>query len=99
NAADAVKGAFAKSEGDEKTGAQIIMRALEEPLRQLAFNAGLEGSVVVQQVRSAAAGQGLNVETGEVEDLVKAGIIDPTMWTRSALQYTVYISKHNTSRA
>ena len=62
------------------------MRALEEPIRQLAQNAGLEGSVVVNQVRTAPAGQGLNVETGEVEDLVKAGIIDPTMVTRSALQ-------------
>ena len=70
------------------------MRALEEPLRQLAFNAGLEGSVVVQQVRSAAAGQGLNVETGEVEDLVKAGIIDPTMVTRSALQNAASIAKN-----
>src|ERR1041385_6580777 len=59
-------------EGDEKTGAQIIRRALEEPIRQLAENAGLEGSVVVDKVRNAAAGQGLNVDTGEVEDLVKA---------------------------
>src|SRR5438477_12776490 len=71
---------------DERTGAQIIVRALEEPLRQLAYNAGLEGSVVVDKVRRAAEGQGLNVDTNEVEDLVKAGIIDPTMVTRSALQ-------------
>ncbi len=69
---------------DERTGAQIIVRALEEPLRQLAYNAGLEGSVVVDKVRNAAKGQGLNVDTNEVEDLVKAGIIDPTMVTRSA---------------
>ena len=81
-------------EGDEKTGAQIIRRALEEPLRQLAYNAGLEGSVVVNQVRSAAKGQGLNVDTGEVEDLVKAGIIDPTMVTRSALQNAASIGKN-----
>ena len=58
---------------DERTGAQIIVRALEEPLRQLADNAGLEGSVVVNQVRKAPKGQGLNVDTNEVEDLVKAG--------------------------
>jgi chaperonin GroEL len=81
-------------EGDEKTGASIIVRALEEPLRQLASNAGLEGSVVVNQVRSAAKGQGLNVDTGEVEDLVKAGIIDPTMVTRSALQNAASIAKN-----
>ncbi|MDX6438818.1 MAG: chaperonin GroEL, partial [Gaiellaceae bacterium] len=81
-------------EGDEKTGAAIIARALEEPLRQLAYNAGLEGSVVVNQVRSAAKGQGLNVDTGEVEDLVKAGIIDPTMVTRSALQNAASIGKN-----
>ncbi|MDQ3066059.1 MAG: chaperonin GroEL [Actinomycetota bacterium] len=81
-------------EGDEKTGAQIIRRALEEPLRQLAYNAGLEGSVVVNQVKSASKGQGLNVDTGEVEDLVKAGIIDPTMVTRSALQNAASIAKN-----
>jgi chaperonin GroEL len=79
---------------DERTGAAIILRSLEEPLRQLAFNAGLEGSVVVQQVRSAPAGQGLNVESGEVEDLVKSGIIDPTMVTRSALQNAASIAKN-----
>ena len=82
-------------EGDEKTGAQIIARSLEEPLRQLAYNAGLEGSVVVNQVRSAAKGQGLNVDTGEVEDLVKAGIIDPTMVTRSALQNAASIAQEH----
>jgi chaperonin GroEL len=79
---------------DERTGAQIIVRALEEPLRQLAYNAGLEGSVVVNQVRKAAEGQGLNVDTNEVEDLVKAGIIDPTMVTRSALQNAASIAKN-----
>src|SRR5207302_5326778 len=81
-------------EGDEKTGAQIIIRALEEPLRQLATNAGLEGSVVVNQVRKAPKGQGLNVDSGEVEDLVKAGIIDPTMVTRAALQNAASIAKN-----
>ena len=74
-------------------GRAIIVRALEEPLRQLADNAGLEGSVVVNQVRKAAKGHGLNVDTDEFEDLVKAGIIDPTMVTRSALQNAASIGK------
>jgi chaperonin GroEL len=82
------------SDPDERTGAQIIVRALEEPLRQLAYNAGLEGSIVVNNVRKAAKGQGLNVDTNEVEDLVKAGIIDPTMVTRSALQNAASIAKN-----
>jgi chaperonin GroEL len=82
------------ADSDERTGAQIIVRALEEPLRQLAYNAGLEGSVVVNNVRTAAKGQGLNVDTNEVEDLVKAGIIDPTMVTRSALQNAASIAKN-----
>jgi chaperonin GroEL len=93
NAAGSIKlDGFADS--DERTGAQIIVRALEEPLRQLAYNAGLEGSVVVNNVRTAAKGQGLNVDTNEVEDLVKAGIIDPTMVTRSALQNAASIAKN-----
>ncbi len=79
---------------DERTGAQIIVRALEEPLRQLAYNAGLEGSIVVDKVRTATKGQGLNVDTNEIEDLVKAGIIDPTMVTRSALQNAASIAKN-----
>src|SRR5438067_132988 len=79
---------------DARTGASIIVRALEEPLRQLAYNAGLEGSIVANQVRNAAKGQGLNVDTNEVEDLVKAGIIDPTMVTRSALQNAASIAKN-----
>ncbi len=94
NAADSVRGLADTLEGDEKTGAQIILRALEEPLRQLATNAGLEGSVVINTVRSAKPGQGLNVDTGEVEDLVKNGIIDPTMVTRSALQNAASIAKN-----
>ena len=94
NAGDAVKTTLDKLEGDERTGANIIIRALEEPLRQLAYNAGLEGSVVIDKVRSAKKGQGLNVETGEIEDLVKAGIIDPTMVTRSALQNAASIAKN-----
>src|SRR5881396_1854669 len=81
-------------EGDEKTGAAIIARSLEEPIRQLAQNAGLEGSVVVSDIREAEKGQGLNVETGEIEDLFSAGIIDPTMVTRSALQNAASIAKN-----
>ena len=81
-------------EGDERTGAAIIVRALEEPIRQLAYNAGLEGSVVVDKIRTGTKGHGLNVDTGEYEDLVKAGIIDPTMVTRSALQNAASIGKN-----
>jgi chaperonin GroEL len=92
NAIESVK--IDKFEGDEKTGAQIIVRALEEPVRQLADNAGLEGSVVVDKVRQAPKGHGLNVDSGEVEDLVKSGIIDPTMVTRSALQNAASIAKN-----
>jgi chaperonin GroEL len=81
-------------EGDERTGAAIVARSLEEPIRQLADNAGLEGSVVVDQIRKGTKGHGLNVDTGEYEDLVKAGIIDPTMVTRSALQNAASIAKN-----
>jgi len=95
NAADAVKEDLLESlEADERTGAQIIIKSLEEPLRQLATNAGLEGSVIVQQVRTAKPGEGLNVDTGEVTDLLKAGITDPTMVTRSALQNAASIAKN-----
>ena len=81
-------------EGDEKTGASIIARALEEPLRQLANNAGLEGSVVVNEVKVRGGGIGLNVATGKYEDMVAAGIIDPAMVTRSALQNAASIAKN-----
>jgi chaperonin GroEL len=95
NAADAVgPDVLGTLSDDEKTGAQIIFKSLEEPLRQLSHNAGLEGSVVVQQVRGAEKGFGLNVETGEVEDLLKSGIGDPTMVTRSALQNAASIAKN-----
>ncbi len=79
---------------DEKTGARIVLRALEEPLRQLAENAGLEGSVVVNDVRKAKTGQGLNAATNEIVDLVAEGIIDPAMVTRSALQNAASIAKN-----
>jgi chaperonin GroEL len=95
NAADAVRDdVLASLEGDERTGAQIILKSLEEPLRQLAANAGLEGSVIVQQVRGAKAGWGINIETGNLEDLLKSGIGDPTMVTRSALQNAASIAKN-----
>jgi chaperonin GroEL len=81
-------------EGDERTGASIVARALEEPIRQLADNAGLEGSVVVDTIHRGTKGHGLNVETGEYQDLVKAGIVDPTMVTRSALQNAASIAKN-----
>jgi len=79
---------------DERTGAQIVRRALEEPLRQIADNAGHEGSVIVNDVRHAKKGQGLNAATGEIVDLVQAGIIDPAMVTRSALQNAASIAKN-----
>ncbi len=91
---NAIKSIGLEGEGDERTGALIVTRALEEPIRQLADNAGLEGSVVVDKIRSLPKGQGLNVDTGEYEDLVKAGIIDPTMVTRSALQNAASIAKN-----
>jgi len=83
------------TDADEKTGAQIILRSLEEPVRQLAHNAGMEGSVVVSDIhRSGTKGQGLNADTGEIVDLVSNGIIDPAMVTRSALQNAASIAKN-----
>ncbi|MBW1998268.1 MAG: chaperonin GroEL, partial [Deltaproteobacteria bacterium] len=75
-----------KLEGEEQNGVNIVRRALEEPLRQIANNAGAEGSVVVEKVKSSKGAFGYNAETGEYEDLMKAGIIDPTKVTRFALQ-------------
>src|SRR6266566_4184973 len=92
NAADSIK--LDDFDGDEATGAKIVVRALEEPVRQLADNAGLEGSIVVDKIRNSGKGQGLNVETGEYEDLMKAGITDPTMVVRSALQNAASIAKN-----
>jgi len=95
NAADAVSEQVLSSlDGDERTGARIILRSLEEPLRQLATNAGLEGSIAVERVRNSERGFGLNIDTGEVEDLLKSGIGDPTMVTRSALQNAASIAKN-----
>jgi chaperonin GroEL len=73
-------------DGDERTGARIIYRALEEPIRQIARNAGADGSIVVDKVRSESGNVGFNALKGEYEDLVSAGVTDPTMVSRSALQ-------------
>src|ERR671932_220604 len=92
NAVDAID--LESVSGDERTGASIVHRALEEPLRQIAENSGFEGSVVVNDVRNGKAHEGLNAETGEVTDLVKDGVIDPAMVTRSALQNAASIAKN-----
>ncbi|MCC6340046.1 MAG: chaperonin GroEL [Acidimicrobiia bacterium] len=79
-------------EGDESTGARLVGRALEEPLKQIALNAGLEGGVIVEKVRNLRGANGLNAATGEYEDLVKAGVIDAAKVTRSALQNAASIA-------
>jgi chaperonin GroEL len=86
HAQDEVAGQLDSLDGDEKTGARIVHRALEEPIRQIAENAGADGSIVVDKVRSRGGAIGFNALTGEYEDLVASGIIDPAMVTRSALQ-------------
>ena len=87
NAMPAVKKLVDKLSGDEKTGAQIVYKALEEPVRQIAVNAGLEGSVIIDKIiRSRKVGYGFNAYTSEYVDMIPAGIVDPTKVTRSALQ-------------
>jgi chaperonin GroEL len=81
-----------KLEGDESTGARLVAKAMEEPLKQIAVNAGLEGGVVVEKVKSLDGANGLNAATGEYEDLLKAGVADPTKVTRSALQNAASIA-------
>ena len=78
--------------GDEKTGAEIVARAIEAPLRQLAANAGIEGALVVAEVKKGTGNHGYNVATGKYEDLIKAGVVDPAKVTRSALQNAASIS-------
>jgi len=78
--------------GEQKFGVQIIKRALEEPLRQIASNAGLEGSIVVNNVKNSEGSFGLNAATDEYVDLLEAGILDPTKVTRSALQNAASIA-------
>jgi chaperonin GroEL len=81
-----------KLEGDEQLGVDIVKRAIEEPLRALARNAGVEGSIVVQEVKKRKGNEGYNVGTGEYEDLVKAGVVDPKKVTRTALQNAASIA-------
>jgi chaperonin GroEL len=81
-----------KLEGDEATGARIVARGLEEPMKQIAVNAGMEGGVVVEKVRGLSGNEGLNAATGNYEDLVKAGVIDAAKVTRSALQNAASIA-------
>ena len=88
----AVLDLVATLEGDEATGAKIVAHALEAPLKQIAQNAGLEGAVMVQAVEKAKGHNGLNAATGEIVDLVKAGVIDPAKVTRSALQNAASIA-------
>lgn len=87
NAIPNVKKLVEKLEGDEKTGAKIVLRALEEPIRQIAANAGLEGSVIIDKIiRSKKVGYGFDAYTETYKDMISAGIVDPTKVTRSALQ-------------
>ena len=87
NAAPAVIAELDKAQGDEKTGVAIVLKALEEPVRQIASNAGLEGSVIVENIRnSGKTGYGFNALTEEYTDMIPAGIVDPTKVTRSALE-------------
>ena len=81
-----------KLEGDEATGANIVKVALSAPLKQIAFNAGLEPGVVAEKVANLPAGQGLNAQTNEYEDLLAAGVADPVKVTRSALQNAASIA-------
>ena len=87
DAIPAVKAYVDSAEGDEKTGAAIVLKALEEPVRQIAINAGIEGSVIVEKLKNDdKVGFGYNALTGEFQDMIEAGIVDPTKVTRSALQ-------------
>src|ERR687887_615272 len=93
NASDAI-GLDGFDDPDERTGASIVQRSLEAPVRQIAENSGFEPSVVVEKVRGLKAGEGLNAADGEYGDLIAAGVIDPTMVTRSALQNAASIAKN-----
>ena len=86
HAIDKVKAACAELTGDEKTGSEIVIKALEAPLRQIVANAGLEGSVVVNKVKELDDSMGFNALTEEYVEMVEAGILDPAKVTRSALQ-------------
>ncbi len=86
NAIPAVEALLGSTAGDEKTGVEIVLRALEEPVRQISYNAGVEGSVVVNKIKASETGVGYNALTDEYMDMLKGGIVDPTKVTRSALQ-------------
>jgi TCP-1/cpn60 chaperonin family. len=92
NCVSAVDEIMGKLDGDEKTGAMIVKRALEEPLRQIAFNAGVEGSVIVEKIKNSQPGYGYDAYKEEFTDMIAAGIIDPTKVTRSALQNAASIA-------
>ena len=79
-------------EGDEKLGARIVLKALEEPVRQIAINAGLEGAVILEKVKTSEKGIGFDSSKEEYVDMKKAGIVDPTKVTRSALQNAASIA-------
>ena len=81
-----------KVSGDEKTGVEIVRRAIEEPVRQIAYNAGLEGAVIVDTIKRSRKGFGFNALTEEYVDMIAAGIVDPTKVTRSALQNAASIA-------
>lgn len=81
-----------KATGDEKTGVEIVKRAIEEPVRQIAYNAGLEGAVIVDTIKRSCKGYGFNALTEEYVDMIEAGIVDPTKVTRSALQNAASIA-------
>lgn len=86
NAMPSVEELLNSTEGDERTGVQIVLKALEEPVKQIAYNAGVEGSVIVDQVKKNDVGVGYNALVGEYMDMIKNGIVDPTKVTRSALE-------------
>jgi chaperonin GroEL len=89
---EAILTAAEKLDGDEATGARLVAKATEEPLKQIAINAGIEGGVAVQQVKGLDGARGLNAATGDYEDLLQAGVVDPTKVTRSALQNAASIA-------
>jgi chaperonin GroEL len=91
-AIDAVQKALGSLSGDEKIGARIVVRALEEPTRQIVANAGAEGSVVINELKQKGGNFGFNANSEKVEDMLKAGIIDPTKVTKNALQNAASIA-------
>jgi len=91
-AIESVQKALANLSSDEKIGARIVVRALEEPTRQIVQNAGAEGSVVINELKSKGGNFGFNANNEKIEDMIKAGIIDPTKVTKNALQNAASIA-------